>query len=101
MFVVQNDVGHTAKGSMAGDGHEWKHRLVQQFRIDRDDAFHSAIDQKIVVLLQQEHFVVMAGEEIEVSLFEQCLFNAAQHQRSVTTTDVLSKNADSEGAFLT
>jgi len=97
-FLVENDAGHTFDLLVACDsyGRKRSNALLQRC-IDKDEAFDGAVHEKARILLDEVGLTAMTGRQIEVTLFDQMFFDAAQNLRCVTVAKFGYEHAYCEG----
>jgi hypothetical protein len=84
---------------VARDGHHRHGQRLGKRRVERDDAFHRAIDQQLLVLVDEVVAVAVAGEEVEIARLQQVILDAAERQSHVPLAHVRDQHANRQAAL--
>jgi len=100
-LLVEYDVGDAFDFAMASDddGGENAEAFFER-GVDKDKAFDRAIHEEARVLFDEVGFAAVTRSEVEVALFNEMLFNAAEHLHGIAVTEFGDENADREGLSL-
>ncbi len=98
-FVVEDDVGDTGDFVVSGDGDDGQREVEVPGGIDGDEAIHRSLLEHTWVLVDQIGTVAMAGDEVEVTLLQEIVFDAAHDGGGIAVTDFGDDDSDGETAL--
>jgi hypothetical protein len=97
--VIDLDVDDAFDRLMPRDRHDRDRQRLGERRVEGDDAFDRAIDQQLLVLVDEVVAMAVAGQEVEIARLQQVVLDPAQRQRHIALADVRDEDADRQAAL--
>src|SRR6266850_4288834 len=100
-LLIEHDVGNPLQGPVAGHTDCWQQRRLLETGIDRDEPFHTSLEQKLRVVAKHVEVVAMNYRQEKVIVLPEIGLNPADDHGAVRVTDLLEDKSYGIGAFLT
>ena len=97
--MVQNNVDDAADVVVAGNSDDGDREVEVPGRVDGNEAVDGTLEKHAGVFVDEVGAMAVAGDEVEVALLEEIVFEAAHDRGGVAVADLGNDNADGEAAL--
>lgn len=98
-LVIEKDVADAVGGIVSGNGEDGDGEVVTPGSVDGDQSIDEAAHEELGIFLDEIGAVVVAGDQIEIALFQKMVFDAAHDEGGVTFADLGDEDSDGETAL--
>src|SRR5262249_54383506 len=98
-LMVQHDVDYTFGIVVTRDCNNRHRQIVVPRRIDRDKAIDGALQKQAGIFVDQISAVTMAGDEVEISLLQQIVLDAAHDHGGISIANFWNDDANGKTAL--
>ncbi len=97
--MIESDIGDAFYVIVSGDGDDGDGEVEMPGRVDGDEAVDGAFQKHSWVFIDEVGAMAMAGDEIEVSLLQEIVFDATHDGGGIAVADFGDDDSDGEAAL--
>ena len=97
--MIESDIGDTLYVIVSGDGDDGDGEVEMPGRVDGDEAVDGAFQKHSWVFVDEIGAMAMAGDEIEVTLLQEIVFDSAHDGGGIAVADFGDDDSDGEAAL--